>query len=83
MGQDSPGRRKKAVYGQRSSGGRHTVTVGRADGATVKELMAATDWLPHSVRGFVSNLARKNGQKIEAVKRETGERAYHLASTGK
>ena len=43
--------------------------------------MAATDWLPHSARGFVSNLIRKDGQKIEAIKRESGERAYHLAAS--
>jgi hypothetical protein len=46
----------------------------------VKELMAATDWLPHSVRGFISNLIPKDGQKIEAIRRESGERAYHLAA---
>ena len=42
--------------------------------------MAATDWLPHGIRGFVSNLVRNDGQKIEAIKRETGERAYHLTA---
>lgn len=52
----------------------------RKDGATVKELMAATDWLPHTVRGFMSNLVRNGGQKIEAIKRESGERAYYIAA---
>jgi hypothetical protein len=52
----------------------------RNDSASVKELMAATDWLPHSVSGFVSNLVRKDGQKIEPVKRALGERAYHPAT---
>jgi hypothetical protein len=42
--------------------------------------MAATDWLPHSVRGLVSSLIRQGGQKIEAIKRESGERAHHLAA---
>jgi hypothetical protein len=41
--------------------------------------MAATGWLAHSVRGFVSNLVRKDGHKIEAIKRESGDRAYFLA----
>ena len=28
----------------------------------------------------MSNLVREDGQKIEVVKRESGERAYHLAA---
>ena len=31
--------------------------IGRNEGATVKELMAATDWLPHRVRGAIGNSA--------------------------
>jgi len=31
--------------------------MGRNDGATVRELMAATDWLPHSTRGAISDSA--------------------------
>ena len=46
-------------------------------GATLKEIMAATDWLAHSVRGFISgSLTKKMGLKIESVKRENGDRAY-------
>jgi hypothetical protein len=49
-------------------------------GATLKEIMAATDWQAHSVRGFISgSLGKKMGLKIESVKREDGERAYTLA----
>ncbi len=48
-------------------------------GATLKEIMAATDWQAHSVRGFISGaLTKKMGLKIESVKREDGERAYLL-----
>jgi hypothetical protein len=36
--------------------------------------------LPHSIRGFISNLVRKDGQKIEAIKRKSGERAYRPAA---
>ncbi len=50
--------------------------VSRKDGATLQELMKATDWQAHSVRGFISNLVRKAGYKVESVKREDGERAY-------
>jgi hypothetical protein len=49
-------------------------------GATLKQIMAATDWQAHSVRGFISgSLTKKMGLKIESIKREDGERAYVLA----
>jgi len=53
----------------------------RPEGATLKEIMAATQWLPHSVRGFVSGglTNKKMGLKIESFKSERGERAYRLA----
>jgi hypothetical protein len=52
----------------------------RPEGATLKEIMAATQWLPQSVRGFVSGgLTKKMGLKIESFKSERGERAYRLA----
>jgi hypothetical protein len=50
----------------------------RAEGATLKEIMAATDWQAHSVRGFISgSLGKKMGLKIDSAKREDGERVYH------
>jgi hypothetical protein len=49
-------------------------------GATLKQIMAATEWQAHSVRGFISgSLTKKMGLKIESIKREDGERAYVLA----
>jgi ribosomal protein L7/L12 len=52
----------------------------RADGASVKEIMAATDWQPHSVRGFISgSLGKKMGLNVESFKRADGERAYRTA----
>ncbi|HZT28792.1 MAG TPA: DUF3489 domain-containing protein [Bryobacteraceae bacterium] len=51
--------------------------VRRPGGATLKEIMAATSWQAHSVRGFISgSLTKKMGLKIESIKREDGERAY-------
>jgi hypothetical protein len=44
----------------------------------LKEIMAATDWQAHSVRGFISgSLGKKMGLKIDSAKREDGERVYH------
>jgi hypothetical protein len=51
----------------------------RPEGATLKDIMAATSWQAHSVRGFISgSLTKKMGLKIASIKREDGERAYQL-----
>ena len=50
------------------------------NGATLKDLMAATGWQAHSVRGFISGaIVRKMGLKVESQKRADGERAYSIA----
>lgn len=51
----------------------------RAKGATLAEIMKATGWQPHTVRGFVSILGSKGGEKIESSKNEAGERSYRIA----
>jgi hypothetical protein len=51
----------------------------RAKGATLDEIMEATGWQKHSVRGFVSILGSKGGEKIESAKNAAGERTYRLA----
>jgi hypothetical protein len=51
----------------------------RPDGATLKEIMKATGWQAHSVRGFLSGtLSKKLGLSLKSAKREDGERVYHL-----
>jgi Protein of unknown function (DUF3489) len=47
----------------------------RAKGATLPEIMKATGWQPHTVRGFVSILGSKGGEKIESS-RERRPQAY-------
>jgi hypothetical protein len=51
----------------------------RAKGATLAEIMAATGWQAHTVRGFVSILGSKGGEKIESSKNAAGERTYKIA----
>jgi uncharacterized protein DUF3489 len=50
----------------------------RAKGATLAEIMKATDWQPHTVRGFVSILGSKGGETIESSKNAAGERTYKI-----
>ena len=41
--------------------------------------MAATGWQTHTVRGFVSLLGSKGGEKIKSSKSAAVERTYHIA----
>jgi hypothetical protein len=44
-----------------SKGGKILAMVGRTGGATLAEIMTATGWQAHSVRGFLSNAGKKQG----------------------
>jgi hypothetical protein len=51
----------------------------RPGGATSKELIKATGWLPHSVRGFLSGtVGKKMGLTVTSTKGEDGERTYSV-----
>jgi len=51
----------------------------RAGGVTSKELMKATGWQPHSVRGFLSGtIGKKMGLTVTSAKGEEGERTYSI-----
>jgi len=50
----------------------------RAKSATLAEIMKARNWQPHTVRGFVSILGAKGGEKIESSKNAAGERTYKI-----
>jgi len=52
----------------------------RTGGATLEEIMAATAWQKHSVRGFISTLASKHGYTIVSARRESDKaRVYSMA----
>ena len=74
--------RPKAKLAPPSTGGtkaeRVIALLRRPEGATLGELMAATNWQSHSVRGFISGqLAKKLRLKIKSFKRD-GERVYRI-----
>lgn len=51
----------------------------RPDGATLADIMSATGWQAHSVRGFISgSLSKKMGISVESFKSESGDRAYRV-----
>ena len=53
--------------------------INRPLGATLAEIMTATGWQAHSVRGFISGqLTRKLGLNVKSFTRD-GERVYQIA----
>ena len=49
----------------------------RPDGASLKELMKATGWLAHSVRGFLSGtITKRMGLNLVSAKSGDAERRY-------
>lgn len=55
----------------------------RRHGASLKEITEASGWQPHSVRAFISNLAKKDGMEIRSAKNERGERVYTIGNSPK
>ena len=51
----------------------------RPKGTTLAEVMSATGWQAHSVRGFLSGaIGKRMGLKLESVREESGERRYRI-----
>jgi hypothetical protein len=51
----------------------------RPGGASARELLKATGWQPHSLRGFLSGTVGKKMQlSLTSTKGENGERVYSL-----
>ena len=52
----------------------------RPEGATIAQVMDATGWQPHTVRGAISGaLKKKRGLDVTSEKSESGERIYRIA----
>jgi hypothetical protein len=62
-----------------SKTGRVLELLRRPGGATLKQLITATQWQAHSVRGFLSGAWKKKmGLKIVSIKGAEGERRYSI-----
>jgi Protein of unknown function (DUF3489) len=73
----------RAAKAKESRKGSKTATIlellNRPGGATAKELMGATGWQPHSLRGFLSGTLRKKlSLEVLSAKSEDGERTYSI-----
>ena len=76
----APKSAKKATGGREGS---KTATIlgmlKQPGGATAKELLKATGWQPHSLRGFLSGtVGKKMGLTVVSAKSEDGERSYSV-----
>lgn len=71
--------RKAAASRSETKGAKILEMIGRAKGATLAEIMNATGWQAHSVRGFISTAGKKHKFEIESSKNEAGDRLYCIA----
>ena len=70
---------KKAANREGSKTGKVLELLKQSGGVTGKELMKATGWQPHSVRGFLSGtIGKKMGLTVTSSKSEDGERSYSI-----
>jgi Protein of unknown function (DUF3489) len=84
---NSKSRRKRGVPGSQPANARRTAPtrrpkvialMKRAKSATLAEIIAATEWQAHTVRGFVGILGSNGGKKIDSSKNAAGERTYKI-----
>ena len=55
------------------------ILLNRPKGATLEELVRATGWQTHSIRGFISgNVGKQMGLKVNTSTRARGKKAYHI-----
>lgn len=78
------GKKTPKAGSEARAGSKKAIVLGllrRKDGASLDEIMRATQWLSHSVRGFLSGtISKKMGLAVESTKTEQGERRYKVAT---
>lgn len=84
-GKAKPAERKAARKQVAASGSSKQETVlallRRREGASIAEIMEATDWQAHSVRGFLSGTVKTRMKlAVSSEKNKSGERRYRIGS---
>ncbi len=73
---------RKAPKPERSKGGKQAMLIEmlkRPDGATIQQVVDATDWLPHTVRGAITGaLKKKLGLNVVSEKVGGVGRVYRI-----
>src|ERR1044072_1206961 len=84
IGNKRPPKPSPAVAGPRQSKQAEVIALlRRADGVTVGEIVSATGWQPHTVRGlFSGTLKKKLGLALNSTPEEGRGRVYRIADTG-
>jgi hypothetical protein len=76
-----PPTKAKAKGSERGAGTKQAKLIAlleRAEGATITEIVKATGWLPHTVRGAISGALKKRlGLAVTSIKEERG-RVYRI-----
>lgn len=50
----------------------------RPSGAAIAEIIKATEWQAHSVRGFMAGALKKKGHEVSSEMDSNGDRRYHI-----
>ena len=70
---------KKTLAREGTKKARILILLNRPKGATLEELVRATGWQTHSIRGFISgNVGKQMGLKVNTSTRSDGKKSYHI-----
>jgi hypothetical protein len=75
-----PKRRAEDPSGERvTKQGRMLTLLSQPEGASIQQMMQATNWQQHSVRGFLAGTVKgKLGFSLKSEKPDDGVRRYHI-----
>ena len=75
---EKPKSKKAGAINRKSKSDRLIDLLSRPVGATIADMMKATDWQAHSVRGFLAGTLKKKGHDLSSEVDRAGVRHYHL-----